>query len=163
MKPREHIILGGAGSAALLPFWGVSVLWFWAAAVLIDLDHYMDYVYRNGFTDFSIKGMFDYHDVLDELWERPEFLNLSVFHTIEFLGPLYLFSLQDESGILWVVFCGFVFHVALDMIYLYRQNTFFIRAHSIAEYWVRKSRLNRRGLDPASVCAQAVKRVKENA
>jgi hypothetical protein len=74
MRAGGHILAGGVGSILLYPFPSLPGLVFWLSSVLIDIDHYLDFIYRNGFTDFRIKGMFLYHDVLKGFWGRPEFL-----------------------------------------------------------------------------------------
>ena len=64
MQARQHTIIGAVAATALIPFLGINSAIFWAAAVLIDGDHYTEYVYRNGFRDFSIKRMFWYYELL---------------------------------------------------------------------------------------------------
>ncbi len=151
MLPKDHAILGTAASVGLSPWLGIYSIFFWLASIFIDIDHYIDFVWNNGFRDFSITKMLDYHDRLGRLWDRPEFLNVEIFHTVEFLGPLYLLSRYTGSLLIDAVLMGFLFHVALDMIYMYRKNAFFKRSYSIVEYYIRKRLLTRRGLDPAGL------------
>ena len=50
MKLREHVVLGGAAAAGLTPVLGAQdSLVFLGATVLIDVDHYWDYLVRNDF------------------------------------------------------------------------------------------------------------------
>ncbi len=161
MRPREHVIYGGAAAAALYPALGASSLLFWGASVLIDIDHYMDFVYHNDFTDMSFKGMFDYHAVLMRWWKRPEFLNVEVFHTAEFMVPVVLLAWLSGSLALKAVALGFVFHIVLDVTSLVMNGIPFARAHSFVEYYIRKRRLLRCGLDPARLCREAVEAIKE--
>ena len=84
MKVEYHVVAGGVASAALIPVLGVNSAAFLTASVLIDVDHYLDYVYRNNFTDFSIKRMFAFHDFLEEKASEIPFVVLSVMHTVEF-------------------------------------------------------------------------------
>ena len=166
MLPKDHVILGTAASVGLSPWLGINSLFFWLASIFIDVDHYIDFLWNNGFRDFSISGMLDYHERLGRLWDRPEFLNVEIFHTVEFLGPLYIFSRYTDSKIVEAVLMGFLFHVVLDMIYMYRNNAFFKRAYSITEYFIRKRLMIRRGLDPAGLmrntARSAVERYEEN-
>ena len=150
MKVEYHVVAGGVASAALIPVLGVNSAAFFAASVLIDADHYLDYVYRNNFTDFSIKRMFAFHDFLYEKTRETPFVGLSIMHTVEFLLLVYavaaLTGLAAIEAILW----GLLFHMVLDLIYLYRQGRLFKRALSIVEYVIRWNRLERQGLQPES-------------
>lgn len=157
MRPKDHVILGGLAGAALYPVFGAESLLFWGASFAIDIDHYLDYIYHNGFTDFSFKKMFEYHGVLDRFWYEVEFLNIEIFHTLEFMGPLYFLSLAPGLGFIKAVFWGFLFHIVLDMIYLYWNGIFFLRAYSFAEYYIRKRRLEEKGYRPEAIYFQAIK------
>lgn len=160
MSPRDHVIYGAAAAGALYPGLGINALYFWGASFLVDIDHYLDYVYHNGFTDFSLSRMFDYHNILERFWPRKEFLNVEVFHTAEFLAPLYIASRLLGSAALEAVFWGIIFHVLLDMFYLYRLRIFFKRSYSIIEYFIRKHLLERHGLYPAVIYMEAVEIVR---
>jgi len=159
MRPRSHVIYGGAGAAALYPVLGTGSLWFWSASVLIDIDHYLDFVYHNRFTDLSFRKMFDYHAVLNGWWSRPGFLNFELLHTVEFIAPLAALSWWSGSAALQAVTLGFVFHIILDIVSLSLAGAPFIRAHSCAEYFIRKRLLARRGLDPALLYEEAIKEI----
>ena len=150
MKVEYHVVAGGVASAALIPVLGVNSAAFFAASVLIDFDHYLDYIYRNNFTDFSVKRMFAFNEFLYEKTNETLFLGLSVMHTVEFLLLVYtvaaLTGLAAIEAILW----GLLFHMVLDLVYLYRQGALFRRALSIVEYVIRWNRLERQGLQPES-------------
>ena len=66
MKPRYHAVVGGTVALALTPVLGLNSAIFWASSVLIDGDHYMDYVYRNGFKDYSMKRMSEFYCLLSK-------------------------------------------------------------------------------------------------
>lgn len=151
MSPTAHVVYGGAAAAVIYPAAGVYSLVFWAASFLIDIDHYIDYVYHNGFTDWSFKKMFDYNNALDAFWFNPAFLNLEIFHTVEVMLPLYLLTAWTGSALLMAVFFGFVFHIALDMVYLYRNDIFFMRAYSITEYFMRMRAIKEKGYRPEEI------------
>ncbi len=162
MKPRDHVILGGAAAGALYPFLGANSIIFWLASFLVDIDHYLDFIYHNGFTDFSFRRMFDYHRALQKLWSRPDFINVEIFHTVEFVAPLYAVSRYLGSGALEAVFWGILFHMALDMLTLFRCGAFFKRSYSITEYLIRKRLLERRGLRPVDIYTRAIEMVRNN-
>lgn len=157
MSPKDHVIYGTIAAAALYPSIGTDAVYFWAASILIDIDHYLDYVYHNNFTDFSFKRMFDYHNALDRFWHSPEFLNLEVFHTLEFLAALYLVSLWTASTALLSVFLGFVFHSLLDVVFLAGHGVITIRAYSFTEYYLRRRRLVEMGYSPGEIYTEAVR------
>ncbi|MBI2400627.1 MAG: hypothetical protein HYV23_06190 [Deltaproteobacteria bacterium] len=161
MRPRDHVIYGAAGAAALYPALGTGSLIFWAASVAIDLDHYLDYLWHNRFTDLSFKGMFEYHRLLTKKWHSPEFLNIEIFHTIEFMAPLFIIARVTDSDALFALFLGFIFHIALDLVSLYRNGIFFARTHSFPEYFIRKKMLEARGLDPAGLYNDAARMTRE--
>ncbi|MFQ5441524.1 MAG: hypothetical protein ACE5EB_02235 [Thermodesulfobacteriota bacterium] len=159
MKARDHIIIGAAASGALYPALGLNTLWFFGASFLIDIDHYLDFIFHNGFSDLSLKGMFSYHRRLVRYWNSPAFLSLEVFHTVEFMAPLYLIAMALGSAALKAVFWGAMLHILLDMVFLLRHKIFFKRSHSIVGYFISKKGLKRRGYDPGGVYISAVESV----
>lgn len=161
MRPREHVIYGTIGAAALYPFMGKESALFWAASIAIDLDHYIDYIWHNRFSDLSFKGMFQYHRLITKQWHNPAFLNLEIFHTIEFIVPLFLIAHYTGSAPLFAVCLGFVYHIVLDLVSLYKNGIFFARTHSLPEYFLRKKILQSRGLDPAGLYLDAARMTTE--
>lgn len=112
-----------------------EVIYFFLGGVLIDIDHYIDYVIR--FKDFGLDGMFEYYcDALHPTnrGSKP-YLWLGIFHTVEFFACMYLASLIVPG--LWFVMLGMLFHLVLDIIFLYRLNVLQDRAISLIEYLVR--------------------------
>lgn len=161
MTPEKHFIYGTAAAALLAPVMGEKSVAFWAASCLIDIDHYLDYVYHNGGADWGIRNMFAYHAALERLWGRPDFLNLEVFHTAEFIVPLFFLSHWLGSAWLMAAWWGMVFHIALDAAGLSMLGILKLRAHSFIEYFIRKRACRRRGMDPSDVCSEAVRMVRE--
>ncbi|MBI5492184.1 MAG: hypothetical protein HY893_04540 [Deltaproteobacteria bacterium] len=157
MRPREHLIYGSLASAALYPAIGADAVFFWGASIAIDIDHYGDYIYRNGFRDFSVRKMFGYHAAMESFWRSPEFLNVEVFHSAEFMVPFYIIARLTGSTALMAVFWGFLFHIVLDMVFLWRLKIFSNRAHSFAEYFLRKRAMERNGLYPSRVYSEAIR------
>jgi len=129
---------------------------FWMASVLMDIDHYWDFLYHNGFKDYSVETMFAYHAVIRKLCHRPNFLSLNVFHTVEVLLAILFIGMWCNSDVILVVFWGMLFHQLLDLIDLYRHRVLFKRAFSIIEYWIRKRVMIRQGLFPALVYREAL-------
>jgi len=157
VKLSEHIVLGGGAALCAAPVLGVEgSLAFWAASVLIDVDHHWDYVYRNGFRDFSARGMFAYHDAIFAHIRRREFVGLSLFHTIECFLLVAAGAFWWHSGFLFAALWGMVFHMSLDLLRLAGQNALFSRALSVVEYRVRRRWLIGQGIDPDEPYAQAL-------
>lgn len=146
MKAEHHAVLGGIASGALVPVLGVNSVVFLASTVLVDFDHYLDYIYQNRFSDFSVRRMFRFEEILDEKSKDLPFLRLNIFHTIEFLLLVYgvaaLTGLSSIEAVLW----GLLFHMVLDWTYMYRHHSLFLRAFSIVEFIIRWSRLKSQGL-----------------
>lgn len=158
MRPTEHVILGGTASALLYPLLGLpGAIIFFAGSVLVDIDHYFDYVYHNRFTDFGIRNMFAYHSAIEKFLRRPDMLNVEIFHTLEFMLPLYALSHYLESSLLRALFFGILFHIALDMTYLIRRRLFFKRCNSLTEYFIRRRAMAARGLIPRTIYTDAIK------
>ncbi len=156
MSFNKHVAYGGLAAIVFYFLWGPAAVFFWAGSVLIDLDHYVDYVYHSGFRDFSVKRMFDYHKLItDGMYRRPEFLNLSIFHTVEFLCALYILGHITDSFAIKAVFFGCIFHMALDLIWLYQKLSLFTRSFFVIEYFIRRRLLMGRGLNPATVYREA--------
>ena len=162
MRPRDHVILGGAAAGALYPVFGPNAALLWIASFAVDIDHYIDFVYHNGFTDFSFKRMVEYHDALSTLGNRPEFLNISIFHTVEFMAPLYAVAAYTGSAALSAVFWGILIHIALDVFHLKRRGILGKRSHSVIEYFIKRRLLVSRGFSPIKVYDQAIEMVKAN-
>jgi hypothetical protein len=157
MRPTEHLLLGTAASALLYPMLGpAGAVTFLAGSVLVDIDHYIEYVYHNRLTDFGIRRMFRFHRAIGGLLKRPEMLNVEIFHTIEFMLLLYALSLYAGSAALNAFFFGILFHIALDMIDLLRRGIFFLRCNSLTEYFIRRRAMAGRGLVPRTVYTDAL-------
>ncbi len=148
MKVRYHALSGGIAAAALVPVLGPYSAVFLAASVLVDGDHYLDYLYRNGFQDFSVRNTFTFHDRLFERGKGKNFLGLNVGHTVEWL--LLVYGASAVTGWLWVraALWGMLFHLIVDLIYLLQQKRLKRRALSIIEYVIRWRQMKRRGLHP---------------
>ena len=156
MTVRVHIAAGLAASAVILPFSPMGAGLFFLASVFIDLDHYFDYVFHNGFTDLSISGMFAYHRALSRFWRDPSFINIEVFHTVEFILFLTIVALYTGTSALFFVIGGLLFHITLDLVFLTRHKILHTRAHTLAGYVKRRREMALSGLDPALPYRRAV-------
>lgn len=162
MRIRGHVLIGGVASLVLSPVIGLGAIPFWIGSVLIDVDHYLEFIYLNRLTNFSIRRMSDYHYLLSNYWPRPGFLNLSIFHTAEFLSLFYLVALWLDSFMLKAALWGMLLHFFLDFICLVNMGATNKRAYSIIEFLIRKEIMKRHGLHPFTICNEAIDVVLQN-
>jgi len=156
VKPVEHLVLGGAAALALSPVLGATdAAVFWGASVLIDVDHHWDYVWRNGFTDFSLRRAVRFSEYLF-LLPRPDFLALNVLHTVEAFAFVALAGLVLGTSACAAALLGMVFHLGLDLARLNTHRVTFKRALSVVEYAIRHRQLRARGFDPDAPFAEAL-------
>jgi hypothetical protein len=154
---REHVVLGGGAAAALVPVLGAhDSLVFFASSVLIDVDHYWDYLRRNGFKNWSWRKTFDFHWALFRRIHEPDFLAFNLFHTAEWFALVYAAGGWLGSSAMRAVFWGMLFHLVLDLLRLTWHGATFKRALSVVEYWIRRRWLLRRGLDPDRLPAEVL-------
>lgn len=162
MKLRDHLIIGGVASVALAPLIGSQAALFGGASVLIDVDHYMHFLYRNRFRDWSVRRMFAFYQSLWERRHRDDLLSLEVFHTLEWAVLLALAAAWTGWTAIWVVLAGVLFHVELDRLYLRHHGVLNRRAHSVIDYFVRRRRLQHAGRDPALPFIDALAAIRPN-
>lgn len=148
MKIPEHVVIGGAASLLLVPVLGPGSAVFWASSWLIDADHYCDYVYRNGFRDFSLKHALEFNRILNEKAEGQPFIALHIFHTIEFWGLLTGIAIVSGNPWVFAVLWGVLLHIVLDFVYVYSRGILFWRAFSVVEYFIRWNLMKRKGKHP---------------
>lgn len=132
MSPTVHLIQGITGGIILYPAIGEKAIIFGVSVVVIDIDHFIEY-----YTDtrkFSIKGLFEYHNVL--LKNLDGYLGLNLFHTIECYIILFCLGLFLPS--VNFILMGFLFHHLFDQIQLCVLHKPFARAFSIVEYLIRR-------------------------
>jgi len=155
MRLREHLIIGGVAAAFLYFHWGLwRALLFWGATVLIDADHYWDYLWRSKFVDWSGWRMFRYYNLIEERGNEKNLYAFSLLHTAEFFLLVYVLARFWSYDFFVAVFWGMAFHLFLDIVDLAYNRRLFIRAYSIIEYWIRRPRLIRRGVDSDAFCRE---------
>ena len=133
MTLKQHTIQASIGSVILAPFLGFDVIIFFLSVILIDVDHYFEFIFVC--RRFGIRDMFRY---FDWIWkDRQTVYGLSIFHTVEIF--LLLFILGFWSHYFWLILFGFSVHLMFDLYYLYVHNCFFNRAFSIIEYLIRRN------------------------
>lgn len=98
----------------------ISLLIIFSSSILIDFDHYLDYVYRK--KNFSLKKACEWFvkrkEKLKEFskQEKQKYKrDILIFHGIEFLILLIILSFIYKI-FLWI-FLGILFHIILDIVY----------------------------------------------
>jgi len=156
---RDHVAIGGILALISIPLWGVkSSFVFWLANVLIDLDHYLRFIYLTKFKVLGINAMFRFYEELFSQRYHPDFLTLEFFHTLEFITSIGIFGFFFPM-LFGPVFWGLSFHIGVDLVHLARSKILNKRAHSFAEYFCRRKKIILRGGDPNLVFANAMARV----
>jgi hypothetical protein len=130
---KVHTVQSVAASAVLYPVVGENAIPFGLAAVLIDLDHVIEYV-RNT-RSLDIRGVFPCCRIIEKNLDK-NFLVFNLFHTLEFFALVALSA--TIFPVLWYVFAGMIFHIMADMFHLIRIGWPFVRVYSIVEYIYRR-------------------------
>ncbi|MEN9649143.1 MAG: hypothetical protein RL094_110 [Candidatus Parcubacteria bacterium] len=149
MMLKSHIVAGVVGTALFYPLlgpWKSSV--FFTASVLIDADHYLDYLWKTKFADWSPKQMFRYYDkVIDNRFDKRK-LGFSILHTVELYVVIYLLAVYVHYDFFLTILGGMAYHMIFDVVSMAWQRLHFVRPFSIVEYLIRKKRMQKMGLDP---------------
>jgi|GEM_PF-518481 len=109
MRVRDHIVLSSCAVVVAWPWLGRAALLPWIASILIDIDHYLFFIYQRRQVDPLAAVQF-----FDQA-QPPQHLGTRLLHT-----PLVLALLVP--GRRWRVFrlflLGMVFHIGLDLYHL---------------------------------------------
>jgi hypothetical protein len=156
---RDHVLLG-APVAALLAHW-LGVAWalaFWAASVLVDVDHQLHFLRFAGWRRWlDLRGMLRFNAHLFSAIRRSDYLVLEVFHTAEAVCLLALLAWR-VSPLFQPILCGICLHLVVDVVHLSLHGAPRARAWSFIEYAVRVAGLRRQGIDPNRIPREAAAR-----
>lgn len=162
MRPTSHLLLGAAAGAAIARIAGAPAAGaFVAASILIDADHFADFIYHSRFRSFSPRAMFRFCALLAREHHRREFLVLHLFHSVEFLGALACAAFYWQIVLFQFALYGMCFHLLCDWGSMIAKRTIFNRAISIIEYVIRKRRLLRLGLSSVALLRETALRALE--
>lgn len=161
MTLKEHATYGAIVSAGLYPVLGSDVIYFYIPSVLIDTDHYIDYLYFAKFRDWSVKRMFKFHNHMLQWKHRKDLMALEAFHTAEFLLAILAVGLYFKSNAVLLAFSGLTFHMILDLIRMNQWKRIDLRALSFVEYIIRKKKMLKAGIHPEAPYFEAYRLVKE--
>jgi len=126
MLPSKHILLGALASLLIyfifpqIGFLGLIIIFL--SSFLIDIDHYLQYVYIKG--SLSLINSYKYHYKNMIIWSklsRYEKLKIKspifIFHGIEFIIFLILLIFLDK--IFLFILIGILIHLIFDLFHLY--------------------------------------------
>ena len=124
MYPRNHAIAGFLFCLLLFMFNVINITNFtmvglvivWLSNILVDVDHYIIYIWQKH--DFSLIKAYKFHKnaILKEKKRPPKNYYLCIFHTIEFCILLIIFLIITRSNILMYITIGIAFHIVIDII-----------------------------------------------
>lgn len=127
MLIKYHFLFGFIVSLLLYPIYGINVLIIFFTNILLDVDHYILYIFK--FKSFDIVKAHNYF--FNE--EKPFLL---FFHTVEFLLVLLLLSFYFRLAFFALI--GVAIHLLLD-IYEEMREKHIGRFPSIIWWYLRKS------------------------
>lgn len=128
MLPKEHIIYGLIFSILIYVFFDISLVYtlvIFLSSFLIDIDHYLYYVYKT--KNFSLKKANQWYFVNLKKFnkmtaEQKEgiYTGLCFLHGFEAMAILlFLYFISPAFNFAIYVLIGFAFHQVLDAIDLY--------------------------------------------
>ena len=126
MLIKYHFLFGFIVSLLLYPVYGINVLIIFFTNILLDVDHYILYIFK--FKSFDMVKAHNYF--FNE--EKPFLL---FFHTVEFLLVLLLLSFYSKLAFFALI--GVVIHFLLD-IYEEMREKYIGRFPSIIWWYLRK-------------------------
>ena len=139
MVPSIHFLASLFIAVLLYPIFGWNVLMIFVGGVLIDIDHYLLYVYRFG--EFSLSKCYKYHHVdVKRNHHKDVFGALLIFHTIEFLLLSAFLSIYSNSALMFTI--GLLAHYILDVIERYQLEKSFITNPSLTA-WIVKNKIQK--------------------
>ncbi len=147
---RDHMLLGGLVAFALSRVWPpMDCIYFWLATVFVDVDHYFNLLFWSNFRCFSIKKLIRFYGFIVENKKKyPIFLAIESFHTLEFLGLIFLAAYGWNIPIFRPIFWGISFHIFVDFFHLLRVDALQSRRNSFIEFFLLRAKAIREGFDP---------------
>lgn len=143
MKTWVHLLVSSLLALLLYPFFSFRVLLILVGGVLIDIDHYLWYIWK-----YKRFNPIETYKFYVKNMETNDFTNvygiLLIFHTIEFLLAMILLSFYNQLVLVFII--GLLSHYLLDAIFLYLVPKQFIVNHSII-WWIIKNKENSKSLN----------------
>jgi len=140
MKSLRHFLLSLILALIFYPIFNWKVLFIFVGGVLIDIDHYLWYLYK--YKKFNVFHAYKFY--IDKINEKREHENIGILlilHTIEFLLLIGILSFYSETILLIAI--GLVFHYILDLTYIHSVLGRLIANPSII-LWIIKNKNQRK-------------------
>ncbi len=125
MRFKHHFLLGAIFAILLYFFFSpiislFGILVIFLSSVLIDVDHYLYYLYQKG--DFSLikaykwymSNIWKFHSLTKEQ-QKKVYIGFYIFHGVEVLIILFLLGVY-VSQFFSLIFIGFFFHLSSDLV-----------------------------------------------
>jgi hypothetical protein len=132
MLPKTHTIFGFIFALVLALIFPQQIGWLgfiiiWASSVLIDVDHYLLYVWYK--KDLSLKRAVDYFFNKAKIFkklskEKQKQVHVGIFflHGIEMILITWGLFFLSKMSIFLYISIGFAFHLILDLIHMYAEK-----------------------------------------
>jgi hypothetical protein len=138
MTLTQHTALTAVAAVVLAPFVDtVPLVVFAVGSILIDTDHYLEYVRRT--KRLSVPGMFAYYNNISKTQRPGDYFGLHLFHTFEAFAVVALVALYQPLA-LWL-FLGMAYHFLIDFTWLYRQGYQRVRAFTTTGHLLKYARV----------------------
>ena len=139
MKPTVHILVSLILALIFFPAFKFKVLFILIGGVLIDIDHYLWYIFRYKSLDF-----FKAYQYFVERSNTKRIMEnygiILVFHTWEFIVAVIIMSFYFDIALLFTM--GILVHFVIDMIFVYNVAGHPIANHSLIN-WIYKAKFKR--------------------
>ena len=139
MKTWVHFLVSSILAIIFYPVFNWKVLFILVGGVLIDIDHYVYYIFK-----YKKFGIFECYRLFTEEGKRSGyrlFLGIFlIFHTIEFALLVLALSFFNELALLFII--GLASHYILDIIWQYSVlNRLIINPSAIS--WLYKNKIQK--------------------
>jgi hypothetical protein len=136
MTPSKHLISALILAAILYPLFNWKVIFIVAGGFLIDIDHYLWYIFRHkSINILECYKFFIAHHKHNNFDESVGIL--LIFHNLEFLLVMAFLSLYSEIAMLFLF--GLILHYSLDLVWLSSVPKRFLSSPSILKWLLNKS------------------------
>ncbi len=114
METPVHVAVSAALAAVFYPAYGVDAFLIIAGGVLIDIDHYLWYIFK--FKKYGMKECYEYcaTGTIKDDWKHVKG-SLFVFHNVEFLIILTALSFYFTWALMFTI--GLLSHYLLDLLW----------------------------------------------
>jgi hypothetical protein len=137
MKTSIHFYVSLVLAILLYPAFTWKVLFILVGGVLIDIDHYIWYIFK--YKKFNIVGCYRLFIEEEERSGFRLFLGVTLlFHTIEFLILMLVLSFLSEIALMFTI--GLVPHYILDMIWQYDKLKQIIVNPSLTSWLIKNNK-----------------------